>query len=990
TWARIYETPYTDTGGNKVLRDIRLAVTPAAPDSVYVFAGTTPPASPATAVRVNKITSAGAPLDSFTSANIDMGQFGYNTYIAVDPANANTIYVCTRDVYRSTDGGATWASVTKNFIAPYSCNTCYKPGSSASHPDQHSFAFSPGTPSTFYVGNDGGLSKTVDGGATFASLNTTLALSQFVGYVASPTNPNLQVGGTQDNGTQARTVAGSGVGWAEFAEGDGGHPVINPVDSRAVLSTYVFGSIRRWVFNADGTPQQERGGGTSETTFGESTSNPRINFYAPFTSNGVDATVYFGTWRLFVSQNFADTVNTLAPTWNAPGGTTDLTRGGTGSNADVLNAIGVQHSAYSSSQIIYTGSSQGRVMISQDGGATWADITAGLPNRTIESITVDPSNAATAYVTLGGYGTGHVWKTVNAGQTWADLSGTTAGTKLPNVPTTALLLDPATPGVIYVGTDIGVFRSVTGGGTWETFNNGLPPIPISSFAVSAAGKIQIGTYGRGAYELNVVNTPTVQFASASQTASEASNTAESVQLALSNAANAGIGTQATTTLVITSDDVAGAANPYFDHNFFVRQHYLDFLSREPDAAGFNSWTGLLNGCAEPYNSRVAPYDPVTNPSALCDRVNVSANFFLSAEFQLKGGFVFRFYKAGLGRLPTYVEMVSDMRGVTGATSAEVFAKKASYADSFVQRADFGALYNGMTNTSFVNALMDRYGLASIRTPNPSAPDDSSDANKVTLTRADLVNRLTAATLTRAQVVRAVADSDEVSGAEFNSAFVSMQYFGYLRRDPDPSGYDTWTGFLASHPGQFRNMVFAFIASPEYKSRFGNPAHRLRATVERGGDEGGRAPQRFLDARQRAAVARGLHHLFERRAAVAKHVGDDGDVVVAARGVVHHAQQIARRVQARRLAAVGRGHGGSLRLLAHGLREIAKQSHVRAQGVGEREEEERRGERADGVGHHVRLDPAQRLQPQRHERTLDARRALYRDQVRDVARESRRR
>ncbi|MCA1816081.1 MAG: DUF4214 domain-containing protein [Acidobacteria bacterium] len=75
-------------------------------------------------------------------------------------------------------------------------------------------------------------------------------------------------------------------------------------------------------------------------------------------------------------------------------------------------------------------------------------------------------------------------------------------------------------------------------------------------------------------------------------------------------------------------------------------------------------------------------------------------------------------------------------------------------------------------------------------------------------------------MTRAQVVRAVADSDEVGGIEFNSAFVSMQYFGYLRRDPDADGYNTWTGFLASHPGQFRAMVFGFVNSPEYKSRFG--------------------------------------------------------------------------------------------------------------------------------------------------------------------------
>ncbi|MCA1818134.1 MAG: S8 family serine peptidase, partial [Acidobacteria bacterium] len=283
--------------------------------------------------------------------------------------------------------------------------------------------------------------------------------------------------------------------------------------------------------------------------------------------------------------------------------------------------------------------------------------------------------------------------------------------------------------------------------------------------------------------------------------------------------NAVVGSPSTFTAEILDNDGALTPNPYFNTDFFVRQQYLDFLLREPDADGFNSWRGLINGCAEPFNSNVSPYDPVTNPSALCDRINVSANFFLSTEFQLKGGYVFRFYKLTFARLPHYTEFTADSASVTGATSAEVFAKKAAFADAWVQRAEFTSQYNVLNNTDFVNTLMGRYGLQSITTPDPLNPDGST---KIPLTRADLINRLTAATLTRAQVVRAIADSDQVGGAEFNSAFVSMQYFGYLRRDPDPSGYDTWTGFLASHPGQFRNMVFAFIASPEYKSRFGNP------------------------------------------------------------------------------------------------------------------------------------------------------------------------
>ena len=98
--------------------------------------------------------------------------------------------------------------------------------------------------------------------------------------------------------------------------------------------------------------------------------------------------------------------------------------------------------------------------------------------------------------------------------------------------------------------------------------------------------------------------------------------------------------------------------------------------------------------------------------------------------------------------------------------------------------------------------MDRHGLSRITAPDPANPDG---ATKVTLTRADLINRLNAGTLTRAQVVRAIVESDEVFAAEFNPAFVAMQYFGFLRRDPDPD-YDNWLRYLNDHPNDYRTMV----------------------------------------------------------------------------------------------------------------------------------------------------------------------------------------
>jgi hypothetical protein len=210
-------------------------------------------------------------------------------------------------------------------------------------------------------------------------------------------------------------------------------------------------------------------------------------------------------------------------------------------------------------------------------------------------------------------------------------------------------------------------------------------------------------------------------------------------------------------------------------------------------------------------------DPAA-PSAACDRITVSGSFFGSPEFLAKGIYSIDFYRASLNRLPEFSEFVADLASVTGATGAETNAKRASFADNFVLRAEFVNIYGAMSNTTYVNTLMGRYGLASITTPDPANPDGGS---KVTLTSADLINRLNGGTLTRAQVLRAIVQSDQVTNAEAVNAFVASQYYGYLRRTPEPQGYNSWVNYLNAHPGDFRTMINGFVNSIEYRLRFGN-------------------------------------------------------------------------------------------------------------------------------------------------------------------------
>jgi hypothetical protein len=269
---------------------------------------------------------------------------------------------------------------------------------------------------------------------------------------------------------------------------------------------------------------------------------------------------------------------------------------------------------------------------------------------------------------------------------------------------------------------------------------------------------------------------------------------EIVQLLLHDSFGATLGAQSRATLTITNDP-AQALSPINTSSFYVRMQYLDFLNREPEPDGLAAWLGVLNRC------------PDVNNDPACDRLTVSSSFFRSQEFQLKGYFVYRFYKVSLGRLPLYAEIIPDMRSVTGETADEVQAKRTAFADSWTRAAKFTALYpETLTPAQYVDKLLQTAGVT------------LSGA----ITRERLVDDLQAGRRTRAEVLRAIVEHPAVDAREYNGAFVAMQYFGYLRRDPEPDGYRNWLNYLNANPTDFRTMVRGFATSTEYRLRFGQP------------------------------------------------------------------------------------------------------------------------------------------------------------------------
>ncbi|MFN2513498.1 MAG: hypothetical protein ABR568_19020 [Pyrinomonadaceae bacterium] len=266
-----------------------------------------------------------------------------------------------------------------------------------------------------------------------------------------------------------------------------------------------------------------------------------------------------------------------------------------------------------------------------------------------------------------------------------------------------------------------------------------------------------------------------------------------------------------------------ASNPIDDPQFFVRQHYLDFLSREPDPAGLAFWTGEITQCGADLQC------------VEVKRINISAAFFLSIEFQQTGYLAYRAYKAAYGDatspnvpgtvpvvrlnefLPDTQQIGQGVRVGIGDWEGQLESNKRAYMAGFVQRQRFlDAFPLTLTPAQFVDRL------------NQNAGGVLTEAE-----RDVLVAQLSSnpdVTAGRAAALRQVAESPALRQAEFNRVFVLMQYYGYLRRNPDDpqdadfSGWKFWTDKLNQFDGSFAQaeMVKAFISSIEYRRRFGQP------------------------------------------------------------------------------------------------------------------------------------------------------------------------
>ncbi|HEX3122023.1 MAG TPA: hypothetical protein VHQ21_01885 [Rhodanobacteraceae bacterium] len=423
------------------------------------------------------------------------GQCWYNTAMdAVHGATSATDKIllggnvrstsCTKLEGTSTDGGATTFTNTDTGL----------------HADSHVIKIAPSNTSIVYRGDDGGVWKSTDGGATWTSLNNaTMRATQFQSIAVHPTDPDFSIGGTQDNGTEKLAT---GPAWVHSDNGDGGYALIDQ-NATNTTSVTMYHTYFNQANNLIGFARSTDAGNSwpaflgcsgNFSNNGVACNATAVNFYAPMALGpGTPNTVYFASDRLMRSID---------------SGTTNVTV----SQAPLVSGTAVSTIAISPQDDNYriVGLDSGALFFTTTGSSTLTslDPTGGgsvIPDFYVARTLFDPTNKNTVYIAIGGYTGGtaaaqsHVWKVTNLSTTPV-LTAVNSG--LPDVPVNGLAVDPGTPTNVYVGTDIGVYLSTDSGTNWSPYGTGLPRVAVFDMAVQNVKKVlRIATHGRGMWEI---------------------------------------------------------------------------------------------------------------------------------------------------------------------------------------------------------------------------------------------------------------------------------------------------------------------------------------------------------------------------------------------------------------------------------------------------------------------------------------------------------
>lgn len=399
-------------------------------------------------------------------SNVDSSFGWFFGNIRVNPDDPDDLFVLGQTLWRTFNSGSNWQQVT------------------GMHVDHHGMEYSRTDNDFIVAGNDGGVYLSENGGTTWNKFET-IPITQFYNIEVDFSQPERLYGGTQDNNT-IRTLSGNLDDWAPIWGGDGFHVNVDPDDNNFVYAEAQFGNLGR----------STDGGFNFQSALDGIAGGDRNNWNTPVVLSNFDpATAYYGTNRLYSSDR--------AVFWTAI--SPDLTDGLHPSGSLSYGTLTAIASSYLNLNTIYTGSDDGNVHVTFDGGTNWTDISAGLPDRYVTSIAISPTDDNTAYITFSGFGVldydPHVFKTVDGGQNWTDISS-----NLPSIPANDILIGPND--WLVLATDLNVWFSTNDGGSWNILGNNLPFSIMRDLKYhSPTDMLYVGTFGRSMHSIEL--TPAV-------------------------------------------------------------------------------------------------------------------------------------------------------------------------------------------------------------------------------------------------------------------------------------------------------------------------------------------------------------------------------------------------------------------------------------------------------------------------------------------------
>lgn len=409
----------------------------------------------------------------------------YFAQIAVDPNNKDKVYLAGVPIIKSDDGGKTYTSINGDNV----------------HSDHHSIWIDPNMSGHIVNGNDGGVNISYDDGAHWIK-NNTPSVGQFYYINVDNEEPYNVYGGLQDNGVwvgahnseeNTEWHQNGHYPWKSIMGGDGMQVQIDSRNHNIVYTGYQFGNYYRLDLEKDKQtyiqPKHELG----ETPY-------RFNWQTPIllSSHNQDI-IYLGGNKLHRSMNQGDDWETISG---------DLTNGGKEGNVAYGTLATISESPFKFG-LIYTGSDDGLVQVTQNGGNSWELLNPTGTNKPSElwvsRVVASQHKKERVYVTLNGYRwddfTPYIYMSNDYGKTWKNIAN-----NIPVSPVNVIIEDPTNENILFVGTDNGVYVSFDQGATWEAFSEGLPKVAVHDLKIQAKAKhLLVGTHGRSIYKADIGN-----------------------------------------------------------------------------------------------------------------------------------------------------------------------------------------------------------------------------------------------------------------------------------------------------------------------------------------------------------------------------------------------------------------------------------------------------------------------------------------------------